>query len=1296
MSVDFDSLVADPFTYIRNKQAMDQQAAAEQDAANKSAIAQPMGPQEQDGLLKQMLGAGASGLGFVGGTLGKLFGGRAIRAGLQGLTGGPMNWRELASVIPGSDITGLTDPEQTVTGRNLLDQWGMTSPTTQDQRGTFQLSDLAGPAVEAALDPATYLAFGAGASTKAGQAAERLGVLPKTTAARIAGYTAPEQIAAKMGMTPAAAAAKAAEVGVDLKSLVGKPLGGLVGLKLPFTTAADSGAILGTGPWAQKAAETIGTPFKWLGSTRAADYARAMFNPEAQGQPYASTQAELIAQAPYTRTAGENLRRGIGEAYDPLLDFRAAGTLPPEYAPMVRGAAEGFGVPGPQLEGVSDAIAQAAAQASALKDAARQRFESAGGQISSWGSVFPDVQHFPRSPTPLEVQSPIFRGSGPTENLGKQFYAGVPNAIQRKDILDLPGGTAQVNELVRNPAIGTSARTIGAAPGSPLDKLMNVPGHADAITAKLQAAMGAFAPADQLQMQALMAADKAGSLAPADAVILDGLRKQYLASRAAMMGTIREDVLGMKPVDVTQLLALRKAPGPLTAADAARLAELEGMEANARMIGGRMSRMYAERATGTLGDPAADIIPGVSRSLQDRAAEEYLRSQVFQLDPQRLAELTNEAGLDPGSVAAWASSKPSERAATLQGLQMPGKSGVGNLISETGRILTPAEAQELLSSGHLDRIARPLAKYLGQLDPQRQTRGLFSNDPFSDLLRYGESMVKGTEKADVVTNVLGRNAAFGGAGNVKLQPLLKELKLNTPVAQARIMEQMNAAGGLPGGVAGKLGDIGKARVSPQIAEAIQALNPRTKMPEYIKPTLAAIDQATGATRAALTYPWPSFHVRNLVTDEVNSLMRVGPGGIKWGPTAQALSQGKNPEALLSLPMIQRLGITDPAEAARVVGREAFATQAFGRGQGRLTTEGMQSAERGILPAIPGAIPSASLADIGSGKVLPKDWSFNPARTEGILGQTETKFAPGVLGRTAADWEDTTARGGLFLHLLEQDYTPAAARAIVDKTVYGGAQFTPFEKGFVRRLMPFYGYTKYVIPQQLTNIANYPGGLAAQGIRMANAQRDQAGYLPEYLAGGLAIPIGQQEDGTQRYLSKLDMPWEMPFNMVKPGGNVSSTITGTGMGLLGQMNPLLKGALEVATNRQFYTGRDLDTLQRTLTGVPAIDNLFYNSPAARVLTTGGTLADVRKDVPTKLLGLTTGVKLTDVDMNRERAFGTLAAVKDYLAHDPNAAQHVNYTPAKGQELTPQEVQVFQLLKQLQAQATHAAAAAKKGG
>lgn len=191
-------------------------------------------PAEHQAAVDSLLGKTMGGLQYVGETLDKP--GRAVRGLLAGRPG------ELANLIPFSDAMGITDPSKAVSGRDLLEKAGALDANKEG----LDAGDAAGFAAEVALDPLTYLTFGASALSKAGKAAKAAGTLEKTAAKRIAAGQ-----------------------------------GGLAGWHIPFT---NTGGAIGTGAGSQALAEGLGSGLDAIKSSRPGLAARQLFDYRVQNQ----------------------------------------------------------------------------------------------------------------------------------------------------------------------------------------------------------------------------------------------------------------------------------------------------------------------------------------------------------------------------------------------------------------------------------------------------------------------------------------------------------------------------------------------------------------------------------------------------------------------------------------------------------------------------------------------------------------------------------------------------------------------------------------------------------------------------------------------------------------------------------------------------------------------------------------------------------------------------------------------------------------------------------------------------
>lgn len=235
----------------------------------------PLTPEELNSQTSTLLDKSIGLLQYVGETLDKP--GRAARGLLAGRP------EELLNLVPFSDAMGLTDPNTSTSGRDLLEQAGILD---QNEAG-LDAGDVAGFATEILTDPTTYMTFGASALSKGGKALKGAGVLSKTGARARLGSTVGE-IVGKLDDVGRATAMEALQTtarkaGGTVDDLLAQPVGGLMKLSVPFTGAET---VIGTGSMAKKfagAAGTVGDAMRY-GKIPGTDYSpgqhlAALFSP---------------------------------------------------------------------------------------------------------------------------------------------------------------------------------------------------------------------------------------------------------------------------------------------------------------------------------------------------------------------------------------------------------------------------------------------------------------------------------------------------------------------------------------------------------------------------------------------------------------------------------------------------------------------------------------------------------------------------------------------------------------------------------------------------------------------------------------------------------------------------------------------------------------------------------------------------------------------------------------------------------------------------------------------------------
>lgn len=210
------------------------------------------------------------------------------------------------------------------------------------------------------------------------------------------------------------------------------------------------------------------------------------------------------------------------------------------------------------------------------------------------------------------------------------------------------------------------------------------------------------------------------------------------------------------------------------------------------------------------------------------------------------------------------------------------------------------------------------------------------------------------------------------------------------------------------------------------------------------------------------------------------------------------------------------------------------------------------------------------------------------------------------------------------------------------------------------------FAKFNMPWNLEQLIRHPGGAVAQSIRATDtARRDTV--IPPWMEGKFAMALGPSGDGESfKYISGLGLPYEEAFERYYPG-DIPRTIQAH----LGMAHPAIKMPLELAAGKQFFSGRDLDSLQPWPTGNQVIDQAIFNSPASRAVSTVRTALDDRKGLIEKVLNIGTGVKVTDVDMARAAKAAQREDLLRLLEASPNVQGRRVYSARKGAELTPEE-------------------------
>lgn len=1110
----------------------------------------PLSPPEEEGILSKLGSTALGGLGYIGASLDKALGGRAIR----GLLGGRPE--ELASIIPFSDKMGLTDEANAVSGKELLgyDQ-------NDDSWGGF----LGGLGAEMLLDPGTYLnPLGL---TRHGLAAAKAGVLPKVVQpiTREAGgvvsgakkamslFNPWKQadmegtLAAQMKGVPASSSeavdiAKKLGGGATAADVGDQPLRALVTARLPFME--NPLFALGTGEGAQNFANKLSSLKDWAAYNKVGRAVTPLFDNRLH--KFGPSPETEIAQRG-VRVSADDLAERTTELIGKFLGQRnvaeTLGMTDPATAAVANreltGLLEGTIKKSVRPEFNTPEAAQLIAGLKNEYKTARALAAGEGRGAAKWESKH-GVKYAPRQLTSTGEDF-VAREGGVSRQALNPYNA---NDLARNELLDLPGGTNAVNDLFQDP----------------LAMLQPYP----------RAGVG-----------------------------------QNLSKAAR---NVREKYLNWT-----------------------RPQELSYLQMHRDLKAGNLPMQVIDPATNALVDNPAYLL--------------YQKLTAEKVQSRKLSKMASSGLAD-------------QYAAAQQ---------TGSALRTKNQIW-----DDLVKN-------KPIP---------------FANNPIGEASTYRLADETSNTAARGFVDILSAKASRGaGDGTVDVLSALKASKYNNENMKDLLVQHFQAAGILkPKEKWAALKDV---HIPGDVAADLTRYGQTFAKPRELNPLLNAFDSVTNLTKASQTTTFPftiPTLLRNALTEVyVNALG--GARGVGENPVmnqlrpyldAMGLRRGQTVDNLANIPgfagmnpqqatkrlheLAHQYGVTMPADraaAAEMVGRGAH-TSDVGAGvlapMGQPQKTALQSAKEGLFLSNPD--------NLGIGQRL------NPLNIKGVTNVPETTFAPVKAAQEMMHNVDETGRLAAFTAYLQQGFEPAAAAEKAKAMRMNPGSLTGFERDYMKRLVPFYSWLRTAVPGMLGEIAQQPGGIVGRSIRATNELRQNEGFIPDAVGEGLALPLGsRQDDGTQRYLSGLGLPYEELSKIASGNPNPFQRV---GQQLLGNLNPMLKGPLESIFGVQAFSGRDLADL-RPRYGSTTADQWIANSPLGTLANRASKFADPRKGVSGALATLFSPARITDVDMNRAQEIEGRQLLEQQLRSNPAVRSFERlYVPEEmAGAMSPQDQQLMRL-------------------
>lgn len=181
------------------------------------------------------------------------------------------------------------------------------------------------------------------------------------------------------------------------------------------------------------------------------------------------------------------------------------------------------------------------------------------------------------------------------------------------------------------------------------------------------------------------------------------------------------------------------------------------------------------------------------------------------------------------------------------------------------------------------------------------------------------------------------------------------------------------------------------------------------------------------------------------------------------------------------------------------------------------------------------------------------------------------------------------RGALFWDRMIKGQSVQTALDDVVKFHFDYADLSHFEAQGIKRVVPFYVWTRHNFPLQLRMIVENPGKYRyyQQFAQTTEGGKDPMKAVPNYLTNGmfgLPLPMHVGKEGSQVF-GTLDLPFTRTMAGAMPSvDNIDpkkplSYLTAFDP-IAAQVTPMIKAPTELALNRQFFSGVPLSDTSKT--------------------------------------------------------------------------------------------------------------------
>ncbi len=167
--------------------------------------------------------------------------------------------------------------------------------------------------------------------------------------------------------------------------------------------------------------------------------------------------------------------------------------------------------------------------------------------------------------------------------------------------------------------------------------------------------------------------------------------------------------------------------------------------------------------------------------------------------------------------------------------------------------------------------------------------------------------------------------------------------------------------------------------------------------------------------------------------------------------------------------------------------------------------------------------------------------------------------------------EDNAKLGVFMDMKKKGLATEEAAAEVRKFLFDYSDLTDFERNVMKRIFPFYTWSRNNIPLQVAMLIQQPGKFSAIGKARDNIERSiedepmDERFIPEWLREGYPIFFGRNQKNLARYFKLEGFLPSVDITNIGDPTELAVNLT----------SPLIKAPFELAGNRNLFFKRDIE-------------------------------------------------------------------------------------------------------------------------